>query len=281
MGRALLVLEGPQERQTAISWINKAPVGTRVEFKASKRSLPQNDLMWALLTEVAQQLEHGGRKYDPTQWKSIFLSAFGREITFLPSLDLKTFLPIELSSSDLGKDEMTDFIEFILKEGAERGVVFHTNSNSDPGASPPPADDAPLASSQEPDPAPSPADQGSNTEPAEQTFSPPEEPAGSVSLFPQEFKFSAGELQHLKDFARKALDDASSDNDVPAKEVAIDRMRLNYQDAIESKDGHQALSAMEKPIAAVIAGKRTREQAATYLAREIIGCEPSELEGRR
>ncbi len=139
MGRALLVLETPAERQKAMHWIEKAPAGTRVEFKASKRTLPQNDLLWALLTEVAQQLEHGGRRYDPSQWKAIFLHAFGREVSFLPSLDGKTFLPIELSSSDLSKDEMTDFIEFILKEGAERGVTFRErkeHSNPDDGQSP-------------------------------------------------------------------------------------------------------------------------------------------------
>lgn len=132
MGRALLVLDTPSDRAKASLWVSKAPVGTRVEFKASKRTLPQNDLLWALLTEVAQQLEHAGRKYEPAQWKAIFLHAFGREVSFLPSLDQKTFLPIELSSSDLSKDEMTDFIEFILKEGGERGVVFrqHTNTNS-------------------------------------------------------------------------------------------------------------------------------------------------------
>lgn len=129
MGRALLVLETADERQKAKLWIDKAPVGTRVEFKASKRTLPQNDLLWALLTEVSQQLEHGGRRYDPGQWKAIFLHAFGREVSFLPSLDLKTFLPIELSSSDLSKDEMTNFIEFILKEGADRGVVFREQQN--------------------------------------------------------------------------------------------------------------------------------------------------------
>ncbi|WP_064240706.1 recombination protein NinB [Sinorhizobium glycinis] len=131
MGRALLVLETAAERQKAKNWIDKAPVGTRVEFKASKRTLPQNDLLWALLTEVSQQLEHGGRRYEPGQWKAIFLHAFGREVSFLPSLDLKIFLPIELSSSDLSKDEMTNFIEFILKEGADRGVVFKEHK-SDP-----------------------------------------------------------------------------------------------------------------------------------------------------
>lgn len=139
MGRALLVLETPAERIKAKNWIEKAPVGTRVEFKASKRTLPQNDLLWALLTEVAQQLDHGGRRYEPSQWKAIFLHAFGREVSFLPSLDGKTFLPIELSSSDLSKDEMTDFIEFILKEGAERGVVFRDHkSDPDDGQSPVP-----------------------------------------------------------------------------------------------------------------------------------------------
>jgi hypothetical protein len=139
MGRALLVLETPAERQKAKHWIDKAPVGTRVEFKASKRTLPQNDLLWALLTEIAQQLEHSGKKYEPSQWKAIFLHAFGREVIFLPSLDGKTFLPIEMSSSDLSKDEMTDFIEFILKEGAERGVVFREHkeqSNPDDGQPP-------------------------------------------------------------------------------------------------------------------------------------------------
>lgn len=131
MGRALLVLETAADRAKAVNWIGKAPAGTRVEFKASKRSLPQNDLMWALLTEVSEQFAHMGKKYDPAQWKAIFLHGFGREVSFLPSLDGKTFLPIELSSSDLSKDEMTDFIEFILKEGAERGVVFKEHTNPD------------------------------------------------------------------------------------------------------------------------------------------------------
>lgn len=168
MGRALLVLETPADRQKAAHWITKAPVGTRVEFKASKRTLPQNDLLWALLTEVSQQLEHAGKRYEPGQWKAIFLHAFGREISFLPSLDQKTFLPIELSSSDLSKDEMTDFIEFILKEGAERGVMFREshNDNSNPAGnapSDPAVDDASNAASAAGDP-PSPA--ASNSPPA-------------------------------------------------------------------------------------------------------------------
>jgi len=124
MTRALIILNDNDDRAKACRWAQGVPFGSRIEFKETKRTVPQNDLMWALLTDVSQQLVHGGRKYKPEQWKSIFLHGFGREIEFLPSLDLKSFLPIELSSSDLGKDEMTDFIEYILKEGTERGVVF-------------------------------------------------------------------------------------------------------------------------------------------------------------
>jgi hypothetical protein len=166
MGRALLVLESPADRQKAVTWIGKAPVGTRVEFKASKRTLPQNDLLWALLTEFAQRYSHNGTKYEPGQWKAIFLHAFGREISFLPSLDGKTFLPIEMSSSDLSKQEMTDFIEFIIKEAAERGIVLHNPKDTDSGTSSPDepddAESAALASPQEAELPPSPGS-ASNT----------------------------------------------------------------------------------------------------------------------
>ncbi|WP_082519833.1 recombination protein NinB [Rhizobium sp. Root1220] len=161
MGRALLVLDTPSDRQKAVHWIGKAPVGTRVEFKASKRTLPQNDMLWALLTEFAQQFEHIGKKYEPAQWKAIFLHAFGREISFLPSLDGKTFLPIEMSSSDLSKQEMTDFIEFILKEAADRGIVLHNPKEQESGSqsSPEPVADeqSPASSAPEADGAPSPS----------------------------------------------------------------------------------------------------------------------------
>lgn len=98
---------------------------TRVEFKSTKRSLPQNSLFWAMLTDVAAHKEHNGRKYTPDQWKLLFLCAIGREMQFIPSLDNKTFIPWGNSSSDLSKEEMTALIEFIAAWGAENGVVFH------------------------------------------------------------------------------------------------------------------------------------------------------------
>ena len=52
MSRALLILSNPTVRARAINWIKNVPDGTRVEFKEPKRTLPQNDRMWAMLTEI-------------------------------------------------------------------------------------------------------------------------------------------------------------------------------------------------------------------------------------
>ena len=124
MPRALITLYGIAERQRAKAWIDKFPVETRVEFKAAKRTLPQNDRMWAMLTDVARQCEHAGRRYTPDQWKVLFMHACGREVQFIPALDSATFIPWGQSSSDLSKHEMSDLIEFMFAWGAEHGVVW-------------------------------------------------------------------------------------------------------------------------------------------------------------
>lgn len=126
MSRAFLILAGPTYREKAKRWIDALPDGTRVDFKGPKRSLDQNDLMWGLLTDVATQREHAGRKYTPDQWKVLFMHACGREVQFIPALDNSTFIPWGQSSSDLSKAEASDLIEFILSWGAQNGVVFTT-----------------------------------------------------------------------------------------------------------------------------------------------------------
>jgi len=117
-------------RQRAASWAHKAPAGTRVEFKASKRSLPQNDRMWAMLTEVARQVPWHGLVLKPDDWKLIFLDALKREVRAVPNLDGTGFVNVGRSSSDLSKAEMSDLMELIGAFGAERGVVFHDDARA-------------------------------------------------------------------------------------------------------------------------------------------------------
>lgn len=124
MTRAYLVLNDALIRAKAIRWIAGLPVGTRVEFKSPRRTLPQSDKMWAMLQEVADQVTHFGHKYPKETWKLIMMHELGVETQFVPSLDGSELLPIGGSSSDLGKDEMSDLIEIIYARGAERGVKF-------------------------------------------------------------------------------------------------------------------------------------------------------------
>lgn len=133
MSRALIVINSAADRDRCIAWANKAPWGTRVEWKAAKRTLDQNSLFWAILTDVASQIEHAGNKYSTEEWKLLFMHAWGREVRFLPGLDQKSVVPVGQSSSDLSKDEMTELIEFIFAWGAEHGVVFHNESASGGG----------------------------------------------------------------------------------------------------------------------------------------------------
>jgi hypothetical protein len=124
MGRALIIVNAQADRHKAAAWAHKAPPGTRIEFKASKRTLPQNDKLWACLTDVATQVEWYGQKLSPTDWKDIFTASL-RKSRVVPGIDPGSFVLLGLHTSDMGKDEMSALIELILAFGAERNVIFH------------------------------------------------------------------------------------------------------------------------------------------------------------
>jgi len=125
MARQTYVLLNDAIRARVHSAIDAAPEKTRIELRDPQRTLPQNSRFYAMLTDISDQAEHMGRKYDVGEWKAIILAALGREIRFLPSLDGTTFIPLGLSSSELSKEEMTDAIEFMFAEFIPRGVIFN------------------------------------------------------------------------------------------------------------------------------------------------------------
>jgi len=125
MSRALLVLTDKQTRAKAVNWIATAPAGTRVEFKEPKRSLPQNDKMWACLTEIAAKATHHGIRLSADDWKLLFLDALKREVRMVPNLDGNGFVSLGRSSSDLGKQEFSDLLELIHAFAASKGITLH------------------------------------------------------------------------------------------------------------------------------------------------------------
>jgi hypothetical protein len=125
MSRAALAIYTDTDRQKVASWASQAPKGTRVEFKAPRRSVPQNARMWAMLTDVAVSVQWHGLKLTPDDWKLIFLDALKREVRMVPNLDGNGLVNLGRSSSDLSKSEMGDLMELIAAFGAQHGVAFH------------------------------------------------------------------------------------------------------------------------------------------------------------
>jgi hypothetical protein len=125
MSRATVIVRSKADRDRIARWAQNVPNGTRVEFKEVKRSLPQNDAMWAALTDIARQLKWHGLTLDTDDWKLIFLDALKREVRMVPNLDNNGFVSLGRSSSDLSKNEMSDLLSLIYEFGARHGVVFN------------------------------------------------------------------------------------------------------------------------------------------------------------
>lgn len=125
MSRALITIRQNADRNLAARWAAQVPVGTRIEFKAVKRSLDQNSRMWAMLTDVATQLTWHGERLSTEDWKLVFLDGLKRETRAVKSIDGDGFVQLGRSSSDLTKEEMSELLELIGAFGSQNGVTFH------------------------------------------------------------------------------------------------------------------------------------------------------------
>lgn len=140
MSRALVIISTDGERQKALRWVAKAPWNTRVTFQGPKRSLPQNDRMWAALTDVSQQLAWHGLKLSPEDWKLLFMDALGGEMRLVPGINGNGFINLGRSSSRLDKEDFAGLLTIIDAFAAEHGVTLHERRASSPDA--PPGDES-------------------------------------------------------------------------------------------------------------------------------------------
>ena len=124
MSRHLLVLSSEAIRSKALKWVHQAPPGSRITFQAPKRSLPQNDALWAALTGISQQRLYHGVKLSPDDWKILFLDALKREVRMVPNLDGNGFVSLGRSSSDLSREEFSGLLDIVYEWGARNGVQF-------------------------------------------------------------------------------------------------------------------------------------------------------------
>ena len=122
MSRAVLVLASDAIKAKAHHWIDRAPWNTRVTFQGPQRTIEQNAKMWAMLTDVSEQLEWFGQKYPPQDWKDYMMHALKRA-RWMPYED-GGMVPVGMSTSDLSREEASDLIEVIYAFGAAHDVKW-------------------------------------------------------------------------------------------------------------------------------------------------------------
>ena len=111
-------------RADLIRAVGNAPVGAQFDLVDAPRSTQQNKLLWALLTQISNQVEHAGERWEPEAWKACFMKAIGLKLQFMPSLDGQSVVAVGYKSSHLDKEKFSELIESIYAFGATHGVDF-------------------------------------------------------------------------------------------------------------------------------------------------------------
>ena len=94
-----------------------------VEVKPFTRTIQQNDLMWALLTEISNQVVWHGQKLTPENWKDVLTAALKRQ-SVVPGID-GGFVVLGQRTSKMSVKELNEVIELAYAFGAQNGVVLN------------------------------------------------------------------------------------------------------------------------------------------------------------
>ena len=94
-----------------------------IEIKELTRSLAQNSMLWACLTDIAEQVVWHGRKLSKEDWKHVLSAALYQQ-DVVPNIDGTGFVIVGQRTSRLSVKQMNDLIALIEAFGSERGVRF-------------------------------------------------------------------------------------------------------------------------------------------------------------
>lgn len=123
MSGQTVILSTPHQRRLAHDLIDRAPEGASVNIREKRRTGSQNDLMWAMLSDISRQCDLGGQRRRPDVWKVAFMRLCGHEMECIEGLDGRPFL-VDPRSSRLTVQQMSDLITVICQWGDENGVQW-------------------------------------------------------------------------------------------------------------------------------------------------------------
>lgn len=111
----------PTSRAYALECLRRRPDGDMVVLTERTRSLDQNALLWALLTDVSRQVVWYERTMTPGEWKDFF-SASLQKLNVVPNMEGTGFIALGQSTSRMTKRMFSDLCELIQAFGSERNV---------------------------------------------------------------------------------------------------------------------------------------------------------------
>ena len=124
--KKVIKIIGEPQRQRAIELIRMLPMDVvhtvKIEEYKATRNLHQNAKLYAMLTDISNQVVWYGQKLTKEEWKDIFTSAM-KKLKVVPGID-GGFVVIGAHTSKMSIAEMAELIEFMYAFGAQHNVVW-------------------------------------------------------------------------------------------------------------------------------------------------------------
>lgn len=116
-------VQGHKSMQSVLwPWIKAMTMaGNKITVEARKetRSIKQNRVLWARLTDVSNQVEWYGKRLSQEDWKHVFSSSLAK-LDVVPNLDGTGFVALGLSTSSMTRAQLQDLNELIMAFGSNR-----------------------------------------------------------------------------------------------------------------------------------------------------------------
>lgn len=129
--RTFVLIDADRRRRCANWALQEAPDGWVVQGKPPTRNSEQNALLWVYLTEFSRQLVWpvNGQmvKLTPDEWKDVLSAAYKRESQRVAMGLDGGMVMLGMRTSQMGKRQFAEFIEFIQSVAADREVALQYN----------------------------------------------------------------------------------------------------------------------------------------------------------
>ncbi len=111
----------PTSREQCLKAVSEAPDGTLLTLRKNTRSLAQNALMWAVLTQLTP-IDWYGNHLTKEEWKDVITASLKQQ-KVVPGID-GGFVVCGDHTSRMTIPEMNDVIELAYSVGSQHGIRF-------------------------------------------------------------------------------------------------------------------------------------------------------------